>query len=132
MGKRWRCKLSGCLPSNTSTKNSHQDSLIWSQNVTCVDTVKKWPISAQCSSLSSHRDPISMRLLISIPLTFQDHPLTGSMNSKLLTQLILDSTHASIVAKLPMNKHLLFQIEKQSRLLPQLNRVFMEKMNNLQ
>ena len=69
--------------------------------------------------------------MTSIHLAYQDHPYTG-WSREMLTQLILDPTHPSIVAMLPLNKHLLFQVERKSRQLCfSLHRARVEKLDNM-
>ena len=83
---------------------------------------------AECPTLSPHRDHTMKMIMAIIPLVLQEHPLTG-WSRELLTQLILDPTHPSIGAKIPMTTQCLLQIEKQSRLLCfKLHRARMVKM----
>ena len=69
-----------------------------------------------CPTLSSARKPSMSRLLEIIPRVYLHHPATG-WSSQMMTQLILDCTHPTISEVLPLSKHLINLVEKESRIL---------------
>ena len=70
----------------------------------------------RCPTLSSARDHLLKILLMSVPYVYTLHPSIDWKHEDLL-QLIMDSTHPTIVALLPMTTDLKLILEKHSRIL---------------
>jgi hypothetical protein len=67
-----------------------------------------------CPALSKERDPILAAALDQVPLVYDQHPHRG-WSPSMLSQLILDPTHATVAELLPMHESQLYQLEMETR-----------------
>ena len=68
-----------------------------------------------CPFLRKDRDPLLKSALNLIPLVYMDHPTRWSDHQ--MAQLILDPTHPSVSDRIPLDKKIIYPLEKMTRLL---------------
>lgn len=70
-----------------------------------------------CEKLEDRRHPIMKAILSTIPMVYQYHPTHTQWSPNLITQLVLDPSHPSVSNILPLERCVLFEVERLSRLL---------------